>query len=346
MTDTLAQVADPPPRVEIRDLRKYFDVSPSWITRLLKRQDRSVVKAIDGVSLRIPRGTTFSLVGESGCGKSTIARVVVGLYGPTAGSVEYDGTPTERAGKRPAKRRHMQMIFQDPYASLNPRWRVRDIVAEPIVAYRLMDDRRAIERRVGELLEMVNLTPRDGEKFPHEFSGGQRQRISIARALASKPEFLVCDEPTSALDVSVQAQILNLMKDLQREFGLTYLFISHDLAVVYHISDYVGIMYLGRLVESGPAKDIFASPRHPYTQLLLQAIPHLEPQDHQRMPLRGEIPSPIAPPPGCHFHPRCPLANDRCRAEAPRVLQTPDHRELRCHAAEEGRLTNLSASAS
>lgn len=346
MTDLHTQSSDEPPRLEIRDLRKYFDVSPSLITRIMKRQNRSVVKAIDGVSLRIPRGTTFSLVGESGCGKSTIARVVVGLYGPTAGSVEYDGRPIERAGTRTAGRRHAQMIFQDPYASLNPRWRVRDIVAEPIVAYKLMEERRAIERRVGELLEMVNLTARDGEKFPHEFSGGQRQRISIARALASKPEFLVCDEPTSALDVSVQAQILNLMRDLQREFGLTYLFISHDLAVVYHISDYVGIMYLGRLVEAGPAKEIFASPRHPYTQLLLQAIPHLEPQDRQRAPLRGEIPSPISPPAGCHFHPRCPLANDRCRAEAPQALQTSNHRELRCHAAEEGRLTNLLASPS
>ena len=346
MTDAPTEIAAAPPRLEVRDLKKYFDVSAPLITRLIKRQGPSLVKAIDGVSLRIPRGATFSLVGESGCGKSTIARVVVGLYGPTAGSVEYDGTPIERAGKRQARRRHVQMIFQDPYASLNPRWRVRDIVAEPIVAYRLMDDRRAIERRVGELLEMVNLTARDGEKFPHEFSGGQRQRISIARALASKPEFLVCDEPTSALDVSVQAQILNLMKDLQREFGLTYLFISHDLAVVYHISDFIGIMYLGRLVEAGPAKDIFASPRHPYTQLLLQAIPKLEPREGQRMPLRGEIPSPIAPPPGCHFHPRCPLANDRCRTEAPRVLQTPDHREIRCHAAEEGRLTALSTSSS
>jgi peptide/nickel transport system ATP-binding protein len=346
MTDAPTEIAAAPPRVEIRDLKKYFDVSPPLITRLMKRQDRSVVKAIDGVSLRIPRGTTFSLVGESGCGKSTIARVVVGLYGPTAGCVEYDGTPIERAGTQTARRRHVQMIFQDPYASLNPRWRVRDIVAEPIVAYRLMEDRRAIERRVGELLEMVNLTARDGEKFPHEFSGGQRQRISIARALASKPEFLVCDEPTSALDVSVQAQILNLMKDLQREFGLTYLFISHDLAVVYHISDFIGIMYLGRLVESGPAKEIFASPRHPYTQLLLQAIPKLGPRKGQRMPLSGEIPSPIAPPLGCHFHPRCPLANDRCRTEAPQVLRTSDNREIRCHAAEEGRLTVLSPSSS
>jgi peptide/nickel transport system ATP-binding protein len=341
MANALPSTADAPPRVEVRDLTKHFDVSPPLLTRLVSGKSRSVVKAVDGVSLSIPRGSTFSLVGESGCGKSTIARLVVGLYEPTSGSVEYDGSPVERGRNQPRSQRRMQMIFQDPYASLNPRWRARDIVAEPIVAYKLMDDQRAVERRVGELLEMVNLTAKDGAKYPHEFSGGQRQRISIARALASNSEFLICDEPTSALDVSVQAQILNLMKDLQREFGLTYLFISHDLAVVYHISDYVGIMYLGRLVESGPAEDIFASPRHPYTQLLLQAIPDLAMGGRKRAPLSGEVPSPIAPPSGCHFHPRCPLANDRCRTETPRSIRTPDLRELRCHAAEEGRLRDL-----
>jgi peptide/nickel transport system ATP-binding protein len=341
MVEATNPIGEATPRVELRDLTKHFDVSAPLTSRLISGQGRSVVKAVDGVNLSIPRGSTFSLVGESGCGKSTIARLAVGLYEPTAGRVEYDGTPIQSGRKRLAEQRRMQMIFQDPYASLNPRWRVRDIVAEPIVAYRYLEGRSAIDRRVGELLEMVNLTARDGEKYPHEFSGGQRQRISIARALASKPEFLVCDEPTSALDVSVQAQILNLMKDLQREFGLTYLFISHDLAVVYHISDYVGIMYLGRLVESGPAEDIFASPKHPYTQLLLQAIPHLEMDGRTRTPLAGEVPSPISPPSGCHFHPRCPLANERCRTEAPRSIRTPDGRELRCHAAEEGRLTSL-----
>jgi len=346
MVDALTKTVDARPGLEVRDLTKHFDVSAPLTSRLMSGEGRSVVKAVDGVNLSIPRGTTFSLVGESGCGKSTIARLVVGLYEPTEGSVEYDGTPVQSGRKRPAAQRRMQMIFQDPYASLNPRWRVRDIVAEPIVAYRYLEDRQAIDRRVGELLEMVNLTAKDGEKYPHEFSGGQRQRISIARALASKPEFLVCDEPTSALDVSVQAQILNLMKDLQREFGLTYLFISHDLAVVYHISDYVGIMYLGRLVESGSAEDIFASPMHPYTQLLLQAIPHLEMDGPARTPLRGEVPSPIAPPSGCHFHPRCPLANDRCRTEEPLSIKASDGRELRCHAFEEGRLTKLAQSTS
>jgi peptide/nickel transport system ATP-binding protein len=275
MNDVLSQIAGTPPRMAVRDLTKYFDVSPPLLSRLLNGQGRSVVKAVDGVSLSIPKGTTFSLVGESGCGKSTIARLVMGLYEPTTGTVEYDGTPTQLGHKGHGPQRRMQMIFQDPFASLNPRWRVRDIVAESLITYGLADSRQAVDRRVGELLEMVNLTAKDGNRYPHEFSGGQRQRISIARALASNPEFLVCDEPTSALDVSVQAQILNLMKDLQREFGLTYLFISHDLAVVHHISDYVGIMYLGRLVETGPAAEIFANPQHPYTQLLLQAIPDL-----------------------------------------------------------------------
>jgi peptide/nickel transport system ATP-binding protein len=346
MNDVLSQIAGTPPRMAVRDLTKYFDVSPPLLSRLLNGQGRSVVKAVDGVSLSIPKGTTFSLVGESGCGKSTIARLVMGLYEPTTGTVEYDGTPTQLGHKGHGPQRRMQMIFQDPFASLNPRWRVRDIVAEPLMTYGLADNRQAVDRRVGELLEMVNLTAKDGNRYPHEFSGGQRQRISIARALASNPEFLVCDEPTSALDVSVQAQILNLMKDLQREFGLTYLFISHDLAVVHHISDYVGIMYLGRLVETGPAAEIFANPQHPYTQLLLQAIPDLTMSNHGRTPLRGEVPSPMSPPAGCHFHPRCPIANERCRMETPRSIGAGGVRELRCHAAEEGRLKDLSHSVS
>src|SRR5918996_3356482 len=237
----------------------------------------------------------------------------------------------------PPTRRRLQMIFQDPYASLNPRWRVLDIIAEPLRVHRLLPDDRAVVRRVGELLEQVRLSSRDGEKFPHEFSGGQRQRISIARALASNPDFVVCDEPTSALDVSVQAQILNLMKDLQRELGLSYLLISHDLAVVYHISDYLGVMYLGRLVESGPARELFRNPRHPYTRMLLDAIPDLEMSGRRRIPVAGEVPSPISPPPGCHFHPRCPFANERCRSEAPLPIRSGASR-VRCHAVEEGRL--------
>jgi peptide/nickel transport system ATP-binding protein len=232
-------------------------------------------------------------------------------------------------------RKRMQMIFQDPYASLNPRWRVSDIIAEPIRTHKLIGGERAILLRVGELLEQVRLSAADGRKFPHEFSGGQRQRISIARALASNPDFLVCDEPTSALDVSVQAQILNLMKDLQRSLGLTYLFISHDLAVVYHISDYVGVMYLGRLVEWADARSLFHRPQHPYTRMLLEAIPDLAMTGKSRKAVGGEVPSPINRPSGCHFHPRCPFARERCRVDAPKVIARAGG-EVSCHGVEEG----------
>ena len=228
------------------------------------------------------------------------------------------------------------MIFQDPYASVNPRWKVRDIVAEPIRVFRLATRPNEVRGRVGALLAQVGLSVRDGERYPHEFSGGQRQRISIARALASEPEFLVCDEPTSALDVSVQAQILNLMRDLQRRLGLTYLFISHNLAVVRHMSDRLGVMYLGRIVELGPAEAIFRSPSHPYTRLLLEAVPDLEQIGRRRTPVGGEVPSPIAPPSGCTFHPRCPLANDRCRVEKPGHTRAGEVL-VACHAVEEGR---------
>jgi peptide/nickel transport system ATP-binding protein len=229
----------------------------------------------------------------------------------------------------------MNMIFQDPYASLNPRWRVRDIVAEPIRAFGILSGAQAISDRVGELLSQVGLAPADGEKFPHEFSGGQRQRISIARALSSEPEFLVCDEPTSALDVSVQAQILNLMRDLQVKLGLTYLFISHNLAVVRHMSDRLGVMYLGRIVEQGPGEAIFRTPRHPYTRLLLDAIPDVAMVGRTRAAVSGEVPSPIAPPPGCTFHPRCPLARERCRQEQPLNTKVDDVL-VACHAVAEG----------
>ena len=333
------------PLVRVEGLAKYFDVSPPWLNRVLQGQERLILRAVDGVGFAVPKGKTFSLVGESGCGKSTVARLVVGLYAPTRGSIEFDGVDMaslrRRAEIEPVRKR-LQMIFQDPYASLNPRWRIGDIIAEPIRAHRLIEGKADILARVGELLTHVGLSPVDAEKFPHEFSGGQRQRISIARALASQPEFLVCDEPTSALDVSVQAQILNLMRDLQRDLGLTYLFISHDLAVVYHISDYVGVMYLGRLVEWGEARRVFERPQHPYTRMLLDAIPDLEMTGRRRTPVAGEVPNPISPPTGCHFHPRCPFAEDRCRQEAPRALALPeggpDGGEVACHAVEEGRL--------
>jgi peptide/nickel transport system ATP-binding protein len=306
---------------------------------MLRGKKRVAVKALDGVSFTIRRGETFSLVGESGCGKTTVARCVVGLYRPTAGNIVFDGIDLGRLRQRRAMapvRRRMQMIFQDPYASLNPRWRVRKIVAEPLVTHGLVADRAELRTRIGELLEQVRLSAADGDKFPHEFSGGQRQRISIARALAAHPEFLVCDEPTSALDVSVQAQILNLMKDLQRRLGLTYLFISHNLAVIYQISDRVGVMYLGRLVEVATADRLFAEPRHPYTRLLLETIPRLDPHG-DREPVAGEVPNPIDPPRGCAFHPRCPYANDRCRAERPSLLVVSGAL-VACHAVEEGRL--------
>ncbi len=327
--------------LEVNDLVRYFDVSPPLLNRIFEGKGHAYVQAVDGISFQVNKGETLSLVGESGCGKSTVARLVVGLYEPTAGAISYDGLSI--AGKDAARgsrgkvQARMQMIFQDPYASLNPRWRVQNIIAEPILAQKGKLPRREIDSRVGELLSQVGLSPADGSKFPHEFSGGQRQRISIARALAGAPEFLVCDEPTSALDVSVQAQILNLMKNLQKEFGLTYLFISHDLAVVYHVSTMVGVMYLGRLVELATTEMIFKQPRHPYTRMLLDAIPDLEMSGRQRIPVAGEVPSPINPPPGCAFHPRCPHANERCRTERP-LPRPVDGARIACHAIEEGRL--------
>ncbi len=325
------------PLLQVEDLSRHFDASPPLLDRIAGGGRRRILKAVDGVGFSVGRGETFALVGESGCGKSTVARVIVGLLPPTGGAVRFDGV---RLGpSRPAAvRRRMQMIFQDPYASLNPRWRVRDIVAEPIRHNRLARGRRAVEDRASELLRRVGLSAADGAKYPHEFSGGQRQRISIARALAGDPAFVVCDEPTSALDVSVQAQILNLMKDLQRTLGLTYLFISHDLAVVYHVSTRVAVMYLGRICELAETATLFARPRHPYTRLLLDAIPDLAMSGRDRAVVSGEIPSPAAPPPGCGFHPRCPHAAARCRTERPKPM-TIDGTEVACHAVEEGRLT-------
>jgi len=326
--------------VRLDGLKRYFDVSAPWLVRAIEGRPRQIVQAVDGVDIRIAKGETFALVGESGCGKSTVARLVVGLYPPTAGSIEFDGNDMAARRSRTnqaALRRRMQMIFQDPFASLNPRWRVFDIIAEPIRAFGLANGAADLEKRVGELLRQVRLTPADGRKYPHEFSGGQRQRISIARALASEPEFLVCDEPTSALDVSVQAQILNLMMDLQRRLQLTYLFISHNLAVVYHISTRVGVMYLGRLVEQAPTETLFKRPKHPYTRMLLDTIPDLDMTGRQRAPVAGEVPSPINPPTGCAFHPRCPFANERCKRERPKSLPS-EGGEVACHAIEEKRL--------
>ncbi|WP_375458273.1 ABC transporter ATP-binding protein [uncultured Enterovirga sp.] len=325
-----------PAFAEIRDLRRVFDVSKPLLNRIVDREPKRFLTAVGGVTFDIAKGETFALVGESGSGKSTVARMVVGLLEPSGGDVTIDGIPMQGSASAEARqrlRRRIQMIFQDPYASLNPRWRVDRVVSEPIRAFRLIDGEAAIRARVGELLAFVGLHPDDGRKFPHQFSGGQRQRVAIARALASDAEFIVCDEPTSALDVSVQAQILNLMRDLQDRLGLTYLFISHNLAVVRHMATRIGVMYLGRIVEVADSRELFAAPKHPYTRMLLDAVPDLAHIGRRREPVRGEIPNPISPPSGCHFNPRCPHANDRCRSEVPLLADG-----VACHAIHEGRI--------
>ncbi|WP_441277961.1 ABC transporter ATP-binding protein [Tardiphaga sp. 172_B4_N1_3] len=316
--------------VQARNLKRAFDVSKPWLNRVIERSPMEFLKAVDGVSFEIRRGETFALVGESGSGKSTVARMVVGLLPPTSGDVIIDGVSMSdpgQAGARRLLRKRIQMIFQDPYASLNPRLRVDAIIAEPIRAFDLIQGERDIRARVGELLTLVGLHPDDGQKYPHQFSGGQRQRIAIARALASEAEFIVCDEPTSALDVSVQAQILNLMRELQDKFGLTYLFISHNLAVVRHMADRIGVMYLGRIVEIAEGRELFRAPRMPYTRMLLGAVPDLAMSGRARIAVSGEIPNPIDPPSGCTFHPRCPEVFDLCRKVVPDLVDG-----VACHA--------------
>ena len=317
--------------VDVKNLRRVFDVSKPWLNRVIEGGHLEYLKAVDGVTFDIRKGETFALVGESGSGKTTVARMVVGLLPPSDGRSRDrrrvdDATPKQAQVRRRLRRR-IQMIFQDPYASLNPRFRVDAIIAEPIRAFDLIQGERQIRDRVGELLNLVGLHPDDGSKFPHEFSGGQRQRIAIARALASEAEFIVCDEPTSALDVSVQAQILNLMRDLQDKFGLTYLFISHNLAVVRHMANRIGVMYLGRIVEIAEGRELFAAPRMPYTKMLLGAVPDLAMSGRQRVPVKGEIPNPIDPPPGCTFNPRCPIAFELCRQKVPELIDG-----VACHA--------------
>jgi peptide/nickel transport system ATP-binding protein len=306
--------------LRLQSVSRDFDVSRPWLNRVLEREPRRILRAVDGVSFEVSKGETLGLVGESGCGKSTVARLIAGLYAPTEGRIEFTG-------------QRLQMIFQDPYASLNPRWRVRKIVAEPLVFSGEKLSSGEITSRVHQALTQVGLSPDDAERYPHEFSGGQRQRISIARALAGEPDLLICDEPTSALDVSVQAQILNLMAELQERLGLTYVFISHNLAVVSLVADRVGVMYLGRLVELATSSDLFARPRHPYTRMLLDAVPDLAMTGKARTPVAGEVPNPLAPPPGCPFHPRCPHANERCRREKPAFIDN-----VACHAVAEGRI--------
>ncbi len=304
--------------LEVRDLKMYFPITSG----VLFRRQVGAVKAVDGINLQITRGETLGLVGESGCGKSTAGRAILQLHKPTSGEVIFEGRDLTKlnSGDMRAVRRDMQMIFQDPYASLNPRMTVGDIIGEPIDVHGLRKGKKARTERVQELLALVGLNPYFINRYPHEFSGGQRQRIGIARALAVEPDFVVCDEPVSALDVSIQAQVINLLQDLQQQLGLTYLFIAHGLNVIKHISDRVAVMYLGRIVELGVSEDLYQQPLHPYTQALLSAVPIPDPvieRKRQRIILEGDVPSPINPPPGCRFHTRCPIAIDRCRVEDP-----------------------------
>ena len=317
------------PLLQVNDLKKHFPISGGLFGRT-----KSKVHAVDGVSFEIARGETLSLVGESGCGKSTVGRAILRLFDITAGQIVLDGLRIDDLGPHRLRemRRRVQVVFQDPFSSLNPRMRIRDILAEPINNFGLAKDAAERDARIAELMEIVRL-PRDAvNRRPHEFSGGQRQRIGIARALAAKPDLIVCDEAVSALDVSVKAQIVNLLQDLQREFGLALLFISHDLAIVEHMTHRVAVMYLGKIVEIAPRRQIFASPGHPYTKALLSAVPIPEP-GAERTPiiLKGDVPSPVNPSKGCHFHTRCPLAFDRCRVEAPELRLKGEDQWVACH---------------
>jgi peptide/nickel transport system ATP-binding protein len=319
-----------PPFLELRGLTKHFQLPRPLLARMVSRTPPAVVRAVEDVSLGLETGETLGVVGESGCGKTTLGRLLVGLEVPSAGEIRLRGQLLEgSAHQRPrAWQRRIQMVFQDPYASLDPRWRVRDIVTEPALGELSSAARRD---RAGQLLRQVGLSEADLEKYPHQFSGGQRQRLAIARALCTQPELVICDEPTSALDVSVQAQVLNLLKETQGRLGLTLVFISHDLAVVSHVSTSVAVMYLGRLVEWAPRAVLFGAPAHPYTRALLETIPDVRRPGRRRAAIPGEVPSALAPPPGCPFHPRCPLAEPRCRVERPELRPLGNGTLVACH---------------
>ncbi|MCG3133615.1 MAG: Oligopeptide transport ATP-binding protein OppF [Planctomycetes bacterium] len=322
------------PLLSVKDLRVHFPIERG----VFFRKEVGRVRAVDGVSFSVPRGETLGLVGESGCGKSTTARAIIRLVKPTSGSIGFRGKDLAAIGEQEMRRdvrRHVQMIFQDPYASLDPRMTVERLVAEPLVNYGVARG-AALRDRVSELLELVGLSRRHLDRYPHEFSGGQRQRIGIARALALDPELVLCDEPVSALDVSIQAQVVNLLQDLQERLGLTYLFIAHDLAVVRHISDRVAVMYLGRIVELAPSDAIYAKPSHPYTQALLSAIPIPDPalqRARRRIALEGEIPSPTKEYKGCRFYDRCPVREERCRSEDPPLAEVRPGHAVACWVA-------------